>query len=65
VNGFPLTPSAFSLHQTLWLVASGCLAIQSREVSRNDDTGLASIDRRIRSHIAADHDIDQPDIGQI
>jgi hypothetical protein len=57
----------------LWFqsVASGpCLAIRSREssrreASRNDDTGLASIDRRIRGHIAADHDIDQPDVRQI
>jgi hypothetical protein len=52
----------------LWFqsVESGpCLAIRSREVSRNDDTRLASIDRRIRSHIAADHDIDQTDVRQI
>ena len=52
----------------LWFqsIASGpCLAIRSREVSRNDDTGLASIDRRIRGHIAADHDIDQTDLRQI
>jgi hypothetical protein len=42
-----------------------CLAIRSPEVSRNDDTGLANIDRRIRGHIAADHDIDQPDVRQI
>ena len=41
------------------------LAIRSREVSRNDDTGLASIDRRIRGHVAPDHDIDQPDVQQI
>jgi hypothetical protein len=41
------------------------LAIRSREVSRNDDTGLASIDRCIRGHIAADRDIDQPDVRQI
>src|ERR1700761_5623743 len=47
-------------------VASGpCLAVRSREASRNDDTGLASIDRRIRGHIAADHDIDQTDVRQI
>jgi hypothetical protein len=42
-----------------------CLAIRSSEVSRNDDAGLASIDRRIRGHIAAGHDIDQPDVRQI
>ena len=57
-----------SLAGRLWFqsVASDpCLAIRSREVSRNDDTGLASIGRRIRSHIAADHDIDQPDVRQI
>ena len=42
-----------------------CLATRSSEVSRNDDAGLASIDRRIRGHIAANHDIDQPDVWQI
>jgi hypothetical protein len=54
------------------LVASGfsqlqvALALQYGVVRyREDDTGLASLDRRIRSHIAAAHDIDQPDVWQI
>ena len=50
----------------LWFHSIGpCLAIRSREVSRNDDTGLASIDRRIRGQTAADHDVDQSDVQQI
>jgi hypothetical protein len=32
---------------------------------KDDDTGLASINRRIRGHIAADHHTDQRDVRQI
>jgi hypothetical protein len=55
-----LVDSALNQSQAAFALQYG--VVRHRE---NDDTGLANIDRRIRGHIAADHDIDQANVRQI